>query len=150
TNGANLTVTPVTDALHNDVWAVFGQLNVPIFSDNNAIIGFRRLELEASWRHDQYANFGGTSNPKVAFNWSPIDDFTIKGAWGSNFRAPQFAEISAIAKGAINPLNLPVSVTRARSSPLNACATAGAALPAPTSGAGKEQLDAFNFNNAMA
>ena len=51
------------------MWAVFTQLNVPIFSDQNAIPFFRRLEFEASWRHDQYSDVGGTSNPKIGFNW---------------------------------------------------------------------------------
>jgi len=27
-----------------------------------------KLEFEGSWRHDQYSDVGGTSNPKVAFN----------------------------------------------------------------------------------
>ena len=56
------------DAEARTVWAVFGQLNVPIFTDKNAIPGFKRLELEASWRHDQYSDVGGTSNSKVAVN----------------------------------------------------------------------------------
>src|SRR5262249_30556770 len=37
TGSTNLTVAPVTDALHQGVWAVFTQLNVPVFSDMNAI-----------------------------------------------------------------------------------------------------------------
>jgi outer membrane receptor protein involved in Fe transport len=88
------------------VWAVFTQVNMPIFSDDNALPGLRRLELEFSWRHDQYSDVQGTSNPKVAFNWAPINDFTIRGTWGNSFRAPTFGELSPLANVAINGHNL--------------------------------------------
>jgi outer membrane receptor protein involved in Fe transport len=48
----------------------------------------------------------GTSNPKVAFNWAPIDSFTIRGTWGTSFRAPVFGEISPLANVAIAGQNL--------------------------------------------
>ena len=57
----------------------------------------RRLEFEASWRHDQYSDVGGTSNAKLAFNWGPIDDLTIRGGWGQSFRAPNFGEFSPVS-----------------------------------------------------
>jgi iron complex outermembrane receptor protein len=63
-------ILPVAyDPESRQVWAVFTQVNIPIFSDQNGIPFFRRLEFEASWRHDQYSDVKGTSNPKVAFNW---------------------------------------------------------------------------------
>ena len=48
----------------------------------------------------------GTSNPKVAFNWAPIEDFTIRGTWGTSFRAPVFGELSPLANVAIAGQNL--------------------------------------------
>jgi outer membrane receptor protein involved in Fe transport len=148
-SAANLSVTPLTDALHQNVWAVYTQANIPIFGDNNAIPGFRRLEIEASWRHDQYDTVGGTSNPKVSFNWTPIDDLTIKGAWGSNFRAPGFGETSFIAKSVIQGRNLPTTLQTGQGV-VDACSAVGQPLPGPTSGAGKLQANAVAFNNAMA
>src|SRR5262249_22015832 len=62
----------------------------------------RRLEFETSWRHDQYSDVGGTSNTKVGFNWSPIDALTIRGGWGTSFRAPNFGENSLIVNAAWN------------------------------------------------
>jgi outer membrane receptor protein involved in Fe transport len=97
TNPTNPTVTITADPRTREVWAGFAQLNVPIFSEQNALPGLRRLEFEASWRHDQYDDFGGTSNAKVAFNWNPIVDFTVRGAWGQSFRAPNFGETSTVA-----------------------------------------------------
>jgi outer membrane receptor protein involved in Fe transport len=149
TSANNLTVNPITDALHQNVWAVFTQVNIPIFSDQNAIFGVRRLELEASWRHDQYDTVGGTSNPKVSFNWSPVDDLTFKGSWGSNFRAPGFGETSFIAKAVINGRNLG-TLQAVPSQTVNSCPAVGSPLPELTSGAGKLQVAASNFANAMA
>src|SRR4030095_4782361 len=37
----DLTVNPQYDPESKSVWAVFGQINIPVFSDNNAIPGFR-------------------------------------------------------------------------------------------------------------
>src|SRR5215207_8421317 len=87
-------------------WAAFTQVNIPVFSEQNALPGLRRVDLEFSWRHDQYSDVKGTSNPKVAFNWAPIDSFTIRGTWGTSFRAPVFGEISPLANVAIAGQNL--------------------------------------------
>jgi hypothetical protein len=97
TNPTNPTVTITQDPRTREVWAGFAQLNVPIFSDQNALPLLRRLEFEASWRHDQYSDVGGTSNAKLAFNWNPIDALTIRGGWGQSFRAPNFGEFSQIS-----------------------------------------------------
>ncbi len=32
----------------------------------------------------------------MAFNWAPIEDFTIRGTWGTSFRAPVFGELSPL------------------------------------------------------
>ncbi len=97
TNQTNPTVTLTQDPRGREVWAGFAQLNVPIFSDQNALPLLQRLEFEASWRHDQYSDVGGTSNAKLAFNWNPIESFTVRGAWGQSFRAPNFGEFSPVS-----------------------------------------------------
>jgi iron complex outermembrane recepter protein len=94
-----------TDPESRNVWAVFGQVNIPVFSDANAIPGFRKLELEASWRHDNYSDVGGTSNPKVSFTWMPLESVTLRGSWGTSFRAPAFGEVSSVANAQIHPVN---------------------------------------------
>jgi iron complex outermembrane recepter protein len=85
------------------VWAGFVQLDVPIFGDNFNIPLFRRLDLEASWRHDQYhqpngALNGGTSNPKIGFTWliDEVTGTTIRGSWGTSFRFANLGETSTI------------------------------------------------------
>jgi len=95
---SNPTLVFQSDAGARQVWAVFGQVNVPVVGESNALPGVRRLELEGSWRHDQYSDVGGTTNPRLGFNWGISDDLglTVRGSWGQSFRAPTFGENSAV------------------------------------------------------
>ena len=86
------------------VWAGFGQLDIPVFGDSFNLPLVRKLDIEASWRHDQYnspngALKGGTSNPKLAFTWLVDELFgaTIRGSWGTSFRFANAGEYSTVA-----------------------------------------------------
>ncbi len=105
----------------------------------NGIPFFRRLELEASWRHDQYSNVKGTSNPKLAFNWAPIDDLTVRGTWGTSFRAPTIGDLSSYAAGVAGHN---VGALSATANNVLATCTAGTDLPPAGSGAWKVQSSA--------
>ncbi|MGH7484478.1 MAG: TonB-dependent receptor domain-containing protein, partial [bacterium] len=141
TNASSLVLPYQVNAEKRAVWAVFTQVNIPIFSDQNAIPFFRRLELEASWRHDQYSDFGGTSNQKVGFNWAPIDDLTLRGGWGTSFRAPNFGENSAIVNSAWNAFGLPTNIFQNNAQIKIACTNG-----LPVAGSGSEKL----FNAGFA
>lgn len=92
------------DAEPYTVWAGFAQLDIPVFGDNFNFPLMRKLDLEASWRHDQYSSpngalAGGTSNPKLAFTWL-IDETvgaTVRGSWGTSFRFANAGEYSVVA-----------------------------------------------------
>ena len=109
TKTPNLLVPPLQESRHLNFWAAFVQLNVPIIGDANAFPLVQQLEIEASWRHDQYSDFGGTSNPKIGFNWTLSRDagVIVRGDWGTSFRAPGFAERSAIVGDIISGVNVP-------------------------------------------
>ena len=143
TGASSLIVPYQQDAQGRQVWAVFTQINVPIFSEQNALPFFRRVELEFSWRHDQYSDVGGTSNPKVAFNWAPIEDLTIRGTWGTSFRAPAFGELSPLANVAIAGQNLGSFAAAAGADRRRGC-TVGSSLPPVGSGAWKVQSSTGN------
>lgn len=49
--------------------------------------------LTAGVRHDQYSDFGGTTNPRVALVWDLSYDMTAKVMYGQAFRPPAFAEL---------------------------------------------------------
>ncbi|MDE2476097.1 MAG: TonB-dependent receptor [Alphaproteobacteria bacterium] len=85
------------------VWAGFAQVDIPVFGDNFNLPLVRKLDLEASWRHDQYnspngALKGGTSNPKLAFTWlvDELSGMTIRGSWGTSFRFANAGEYSTV------------------------------------------------------
>lgn len=46
----------------------------------------------AGLRHDQYSDFGGTTNPRLALVWDASLDLTAKLLYGRAFRAPSFNE----------------------------------------------------------
>jgi len=49
--------------------------------------------LTAGVRYDNYSDFGGTTNPRVALVWSTTADLTTKLLYGRAFRAPSFSEL---------------------------------------------------------
>ena len=109
----NLILQPFVDAEPYNVWAGFVQLNIPVFGDANALPLVRRLDLEASWRHDQYHGTlaGATSNPKLGFTWELSQDYgvTVRGGWGTSFRFANAGEYSGVFSDALSDWNLPTS-----------------------------------------
>ena len=150
-NQTNPTIAFLSDPEARQVWAVFSQLNVPIIGENNSLPGVRKLELEGSWRHDQYSDAGGTSNPKVAFNWVVSDDLglTFRGSWGTSFRAASFGEFSPISNVAWNGWGLPTGLFTNNASIAIACDPATNLAPAG-SGAAKLQAAGFGCNSTPA
>lgn len=49
--------------------------------------------LTAGMRHDQYSDFGGTTNPRLALVWDTAYNLTSKLLYGQAFRPPSFAEL---------------------------------------------------------
>jgi outer membrane receptor protein involved in Fe transport len=56
----------------------------------------RDWTLTGGIRRDQYSDFGGTTNPRVALVWDATLDLTAKLLYGRAFRAPAFAEQRSI------------------------------------------------------
>jgi iron complex outermembrane receptor protein len=56
----------------------------------------RDWTLTAGVRHDQYSDFGGTTNPRLALVWDAAYNVTVKAMHGTAFRAPSFSEQYAI------------------------------------------------------
>jgi outer membrane receptor protein involved in Fe transport len=136
TGATSLIVPYQQDAQGRQIWAAFTQVNIPLFSEQNALPFLRRVDLEFSWRHDQYSDVGGTSNPKIAFNWAPIDALTIRGTWGTSFRAPVFGELSPLANVAIAGQNLGSNLAQSPGDISAGCGPLGQ-LPPEGSGAWK-------------
>jgi iron complex outermembrane receptor protein len=54
---------------------------------------FKGLKLTAGVRHDQYNDFGGTTNPRVALVYNYRDKAWVKGLFATAFRAPTYREL---------------------------------------------------------
>ncbi|AOS95626.1 Colicin I receptor precursor [Microbulbifer aggregans] len=67
-----------------DNTAVFAELAVPVLDT---------LEVQLAARHEDYSDFGTTTDPKVSFLWSAMDNLSFRGSWGTAFRAPSLAQL---------------------------------------------------------
>ena len=94
------------DSAGQQVWAVYGQFNIPVIGEANAIPFVQALELEVSGRIDHYSGVGTTKNPKFAINWNVGAGFSVRGAAGTSFRAPLFQELSPVTGATIDPVNV--------------------------------------------
>lgn len=94
---------------HRKVKSVYGELFIPIFSDENAVPGFRKLALSVAGRYDHYSDFGNTTNPKVGLTWKPVDALDLHASYGTSFRAPGLEQMISNTIGiqvvnAVDPL----------------------------------------------
>ncbi len=89
-------------ALERTVASIYAEVVVPIVGSRNARPGLARLDLSVAGRVDDYSDFGSTSNPKLGMAWQPLDGFTIRGTWGTSFKAPLLTNL--------NPFNFYASI----------------------------------------
>ncbi len=78
---------------YRQVDSFYAEALFPFVGDGNALPGVRRLTLDVAGRSDRYSDVGSTANPKVGVNWSPVDDVTVHGSYGTSFRAPTISQI---------------------------------------------------------
>jgi outer membrane receptor protein involved in Fe transport len=67
-----------------DIYSVFTEFLFPLHDT---------FELQAAVRHDNYSDFGSTTNPKIGMGWRPIDEILVRATWGTSFRPPTFREL---------------------------------------------------------
>ncbi|HMO65630.1 MAG TPA: TonB-dependent receptor, partial [Verrucomicrobiota bacterium] len=90
--------------------SVFGEIKIPIFSEEFNVPGAYALNVRLQGRYDYYSDFGDTTNPGVKFGWQPFDEFfQIFGSWSTSFRAPTFFDLYTTAQESFpevrNPYN---------------------------------------------
>lgn len=76
--------------------SVFGELSIPLLSF---------LDLSASVRHDEYSDFGSTTNPNLGARIKPVEWLSIYGHWGKSFNAPTVLDSFGIATATWHPTN---------------------------------------------
>lgn len=69
-------------------FAEFVETDIPLISPEMGVFLMKKLEVDLAVRHDQYSDFGPTTNPKASFNWDIVDDLRIRGNISTSFVAP--------------------------------------------------------------
>ncbi len=77
-----------------DVFAVFGELLLPIITDTNRMPGIQNLELTVAARYEDYEDVGSSLDPKVGLAWSPVTGLNVRGTYGTSFRAPRLDQLA--------------------------------------------------------
>lgn len=72
--------------------AGFVELFVPAVAPAQEVPVVRSLNFSAAVRYDDYSDFGSTTNPKLGFTWELVHGFSLRGSWGTSFRAPNIPE----------------------------------------------------------
>ena len=83
------------------VKSAFGELSIPLFSEDNSAPGFHSLTLSAAGRYDNYSDFGGTFNPKFGITWKPTSWWTLRGNWGKSYQAPSLSSKAEVIPTAL-------------------------------------------------
>jgi iron complex outermembrane recepter protein len=63
--------------------AVYTEVAVPIT---------KSFEVTGAFRYDNYTGFGGVTNPKISFRFSPAKEFLVRGSYSEGFRVPTFSQ----------------------------------------------------------
>ena len=83
----------------------------------------KNLEIGAAVRYDDYSDFGGTTNPKVSFRYTPVDMLLLRGSYNTGFAAPTMTQSVRAERDDLHrdPLQRPGAVSERRTE----CGTAG-------------------------
>ena len=69
-----------------DVWALALEMAFPVL---------KTLELGLSVRYDDYSDFGNTTNPKLSFKYTPVQQLLVRGSYNTGFAAPTLTQLYA-------------------------------------------------------
>ena len=78
-----------------EVYALYGEVFVPLIGPETAVPGVRRLEVNLSGRYSDFSDFGDTTNPKIGLLWSPVEHVRIRGSYSESFNPPALGRAGA-------------------------------------------------------
>ena len=94
-------------------WAIFGEFQIPITSPEMDIAALNKFDATVALRHEQIDPGGGTTVPKVAARWQPLNDdvvtWAIRGNYGQSFIAPTTYQLYGGAAGNVPLLGVPLT-----------------------------------------
>lgn len=88
----NAIVDDTVAELTRDIWSAFGEIHLPVIGPDMDIPLVQELNINAAVRYDKYSDAGETTNPKFGATWVVSDALSLRGSWGTSFRAPGLSE----------------------------------------------------------
>lgn len=79
--------------LGRSILAGYAELLVPLVSPAQHVTAIDKLTLSLAGRVEHYSDFGTTANPRLGLTWRPVPAVTVRGTFGTSFRAPSFLYI---------------------------------------------------------
>jgi outer membrane receptor protein involved in Fe transport len=73
----------------DSVWEAFGEIEAPLLRDAPFA---KELTLNASFRYTDYDSYGDDTTYKIGLVYRPIDWITVRGTYGTSYRAPALFE----------------------------------------------------------
>ena len=101
-NSPIISPDPFTNA-NRTVLALYAETDIPIFSTENAILGFHDLSFKVAGRFEDWRNNDtNAAVPDLGLRWNPFDNsFTIRVNWQEGFREPSLQELYQTSQSAI-------------------------------------------------
>lgn len=80
-------LAPFQSDFDRKIDSVFGEVFVPVVGG-----GGPELNVSAAVRYDDYNDVGDTLNPKFGVTFRPVESVTLRGSYGTSFRAPTLSD----------------------------------------------------------
>ncbi|MDE2163014.1 MAG: TonB-dependent receptor [Alphaproteobacteria bacterium] len=80
--------TYLANSFGRNVKSVFGEVRIPVFGEGAQLPLVQAFNVDVSARYDHYSDFGGTTNPKFAADWTVTDGLKLRASYGTSFTAP--------------------------------------------------------------
>lgn len=79
----------------------YGEIFLPLVADRNDVPFIKSLQLSGAVRYERYDRIGGLATPKIGITYQPTHDLTLKGAWGTSFKAPTLSQQNTVRQGVL-------------------------------------------------
>lgn len=87
-NTYNFSTSAITRG-SDSVWEVFGEIEAPLLADAPFA---KELTFNGSFRYTDYDSYGDDTTYKAGLVYRPIDWITVRGTYGTSYRAPALFE----------------------------------------------------------
>jgi outer membrane receptor protein involved in Fe transport len=76
--------------------AGYAELHIPVMGQSSGSSGDPALDVTLADRAERYSDFGWTNNPQLGAIWKPLPGWSLRGTYGTSFKAPLLSELNPI------------------------------------------------------